>query len=518
LLISHKPNTMSDNPNTFAALNAVRETRQTQLLSKATFTAFDDGMLLAAQDMLHGVEYGALGLIMTTVEWEAMPLNVRDDGTFKPFPRPPAVPNMPQPLEADANPAAHAVYMRVLADIKVAEGRRHAIMSADSALKEIYRSAIIMGPENAAAAIGDGTVLEQMRDTARNMRARITAHLGTPDTATFDHWKKIYTTPASGMLVAEWTRLESLANKALTKHRRSLPEDLRTTAFIQCYEASPGVATCVREYKRTVPALENQSFADLLTYAKPSSQTSNSTSHEPPLDTSVSRKIERHPLPPLPVQRAPPCTPTMNRQKSEYLRCYKATYDFYKRHGHIPEIQRLNNETSFVLEQFLRLEQVEAQYVPPGIHRQNPAERAIRSVKNTLIAMCSTTDPTFPAEKLFEDALPQANIVINCLRPWHPNRSINAWTGMHRKPYDDLAYPMSVYGTKVVVQDKPDARAAWAPHGTDGFYVGPASKHYRCWRCYMPATRSVCITDTVAWLPVAFTMPGHSPLDGRQPL
>jgi hypothetical protein len=72
---------------------------------------------------------------------------------------------------------------------------------------------------------------------------------------------------------------------------------------------------------------------------------------------------------------------------------------------------------------------------------------------------------------------------------------------------------MSVYGTKVVVHDKPDARAAWAPHGTEGFYVGPASKHYRCWHCYMPATRSVRITDTIAWLPVAFTMPGHSPLD-----
>jgi hypothetical protein len=259
---------MSDNPNTFTALNALREAWQTQQLSKATFTTFDESMLLAAQDMLHGVEYGALGLIMTEAEWQAMPLNIRDDGSFKPFPRIPVVPEMPEPLPAAANTAAHSVYMRVLADIKVAEGRRHAIMSADSALKEIYRSSTIMGPENAAAAIGDGTVLEQMRDTARNMRARITAYLGTPDTSTFDHWKKIYSTPASGMIVAEWIRLESLANKALTKHRRSLPEDLRMTAFIQCYEGSPGVATCVREYKRTVPALENQSLADLLAYVK----------------------------------------------------------------------------------------------------------------------------------------------------------------------------------------------------------------------------------------------------------
>jgi hypothetical protein len=229
------------NPNTFAALNAVREAWQTQLLCKATFTTFDDGMLLAVQDMLYGVEYIALGLLMTKDEW--------DDGTFKPFPMPPAVPDMPQPLIVNANPAAHASAGRH-------QGRRHSMMSADSALKEVYRrSEIIMGPENAAAAICDGTVLEQMRGTARNMRARITAFLGTPDTATFDHWKKIYSTPASGMVVAERIRLESLAIKALTKHRRSLPEDLRMTAFIQYYEASPGVATYVWEYKRE-PALK----------------------------------------------------------------------------------------------------------------------------------------------------------------------------------------------------------------------------------------------------------------------
>jgi hypothetical protein len=139
-----------------------------------------------------------------------------------------------------------------------------------------------------------------------------------------------------------------------------------------------------------------------------------------------------------------------SRQKSEYLRCYKATCDFYnKHHGHIPTIQRLDNETSFALEEFLRLEQVDVQYVPPGIHRQNPSERAIRQVKNTLIAMCSTTDPTFPAEKLFEDALPQAEIVIHCLRPWHPKRSTNAWTGMHGKPYDHLAYQCQYTGQRL---------------------------------------------------------------------
>jgi hypothetical protein len=103
-----------------SALNAVREAWQTQHLSKATFTTFDDGMLLAAQDMLHGVEYGALGL-MTQDEWDAVPLNIRDNGTFKPFLRPPVVPNIPEPLPPKANASAHAVYMRVLAEIKDAD-------------------------------------------------------------------------------------------------------------------------------------------------------------------------------------------------------------------------------------------------------------------------------------------------------------------------------------------------------------------------------------------------------------
>jgi hypothetical protein len=201
-----------------------------------------------------------------------------------------------------------------------------------------------------------------------------------------------------------------------------------------------------------------------------------------------------------------------NRSKKEYLRVYESTYEFYKSRGHKPTAQRLDNETSSDLENFLCMERVEVQYAPPGIHQQNPSERAICYVKNALIAMCATTDPAFPAENLFEDAIPQAEIVINILRPWHTDRTRNAWTGMHNKKpsYDHMAHPLSIYGMKVVVHDKPDARVSWAPHGTDGFYVAPAMQHYLCWKCYMPLTRSMRITDTVAWLPEVHKMPGHS--------
>jgi hypothetical protein len=63
-----------------------------------------------------------------------------------------------------------------------------------------------------------------------------------------------YITPAPATVVTKWIRLESLANNALAKHRHQ--------------QGPPGVATCVHEYKRTVPALENQSLATLLAYMK----------------------------------------------------------------------------------------------------------------------------------------------------------------------------------------------------------------------------------------------------------
>jgi hypothetical protein len=44
-------------------------------------------------------------------------------------------------------------------------------------------------------------------------------------------------------------------------------------------------------------------------------------------------------------------------------------------------------------------------------------------------------------------------------------------------------------GTKALVFDNPATRTSWAPHATDGFYVGPATNHYCCLHFYIPATR-----------------------------
>ena len=58
---------------------------------------------------------------------------------------------------------------------------------------------------------------------------------------------------------------------------------------------------------------------------------------------------------------------------------------------------------------------VSYQMVPPGIHRRNAAERAIRTFKNHFIAGLSSTDSNFPIH-LWDKLLDQAILSLNLLR------------------------------------------------------------------------------------------------------
>ena len=72
---------------------------------------------------------------------------------------------------------------------------------------------------------------------------------------------------------------------------------------------------------------------------------------------------------------------------------------------------------------------------------------------------------------------------------------------------------MAPAGAKVVMHDKPDTRATWAPHGTHGYYLGPAQAHYRFYRVWATATKSIRITDTIAWFLQGLQIPGPSAHD-----
>jgi hypothetical protein len=66
---------------------------------------------------------------------------------------------------------------------------------------------------------------------------------------------------------------------------------------------------------------------------------------------------------------------------------------------------------------------------------------------------------------------------------------------------------MAPLGTKALIYDGPASCASWAPHATSGFYVRPASDHYRCLRFYIPATRRFCFSDTWCLYPIHYQVP-----------
>ena len=89
--------------------------------------------------------------------------------------------------------------------------------------------------------------------------------------------------------------------------------------------------------------------------------------------------------------------------------------------------------------------------------------------------MLCAVDPDFPI-KLWDEALPQAEITLNHLLQYIPNREVSAWEGIHNGKYDFKAHPLAPFGIKVVILDTPANRTSWGSHGLDGFYLAPALK------------------------------------------
>jgi hypothetical protein len=73
--------------------------------------------------------------------------------------------------------------------------------------------------------------------------------------------------------------------------------------------------------------------------------------------------------------------------------------------------------------------------------------------------------------------------------------------------YDFNQAPMAPSDTSVIAHDNPNQRASWDPHGVDGWYLGPAPDHYRCYRVHINKTKSDIIVDTVEFFPAKVAMP-----------
>jgi hypothetical protein len=186
--------------------------------------------------------------------------------------------------------------------------------------------------------------------------------------------------------------------------------------------------------------------------------------------------------------------PMPSRTDASFIAAFTEVFKILQARQYQPVLNVMDNECSKAVETHIKKNRMKIQLVPPHNHRVNAAERAIGTFKEHFVAALATVDMLCPLQ-LWDEFLPQVELTLNLLRFSRRNPNISANHELYG-PFDFSKTPLAPLGTKALIYDDPASRASWAPHATDGFYVGPASDHYRCLRFYIPATRRFRFADT----------------------
>ena len=103
-------------------------------------------------------------------------------------------------------------------------------------------------------------------------------------------------------------------------------------------------------------------------------------------------------------------------------------------------------------------------------------------------------------------------MTINLLRKSRFNPKLSVYAQLEGA-FDFNKTTLAPVGTKVIVHENLESRPTWSPHGVDGWYLGLAMHHYRCYQIWIRDTRNECIADTLAWFPTLVKIPKTSSAD-----
>jgi hypothetical protein len=118
--------------------------------------------------------------------------------------------------------------------------------------------------------------------------------------------------------------------------------------------------------------------------------------------------------------------PMKNRGDKDMVRAFDLLIQSLIIRGLKPSLQRLGNEASLALRNYLTKQGIDYQLAPPHIHQSNNAERTIQTFKNHFIAGLCSVDPNFPL-MLWDKLLHQATITLNLLRKSRINPRMSAY-------------------------------------------------------------------------------------------
>ncbi len=204
--------------------------------------------------------------------------------------------------------------------------------------------------------------------------------------------------------------------------------------------------------------------------------------------------------------------PMKSRSDACMVAAYKEVYEYLESVGQKPTLNVTDNEASKAVQNYIQSKNVDWQLVEPDNHRVNAAERAIQTFKNHFLAGLATVDKAFPLQ-LWCYLLFQAEMTLNMLRTSRVDPTKSAYEVLEGK-FDYNKTPLAPPGTKALIYEAAAQHAAWAPHAVDGWYLGPAMKHYRGGSYFIPHTRATRISSTVKLYPQHCTMPSISEEDG----
>ena len=199
-----------------------------------------------------------------------------------------------------------------------------------------------------------------------------------------------------------------------------------------------------------------------------------------------------------------------SKHDTHRIAAYKDMYARLVTQHATPDVHILDNEASKAFLQAITNNRCKYQLVPPHVHRRNRAERAIRTFKDHFLSILAGVAPTFPKDR-WDLLLPQAELTLNLLRPSN-NPTLSAWESLFG-PYNFDATPMGPAGCRVLIHNKAAIRRSWDNRCHDGFFIGPALQHYRCYRVLNQHSGAVTITDAVKFRHHNLPSPELSPED-----
>ncbi|KAL7439594.1 hypothetical protein ACHAXM_007602 [Skeletonema potamos] len=188
--------------------------------------------------------------------------------------------------------------------------------------------------------------------------------------------------------------------------------------------------------------------------------------------------------------------PLSSRKDSELQRAYESILKRLKRAGIVPKKHILDNEISESMKALIRDKyNMTFELVPPGTHRRNAAEVAIRNVKTHLLSILAGVADDFQMG-LWDRLLPQAELTLNLLRSSNATPNVSAYAHVYGN-FDYNKMPLAPMGCKVHVHQPTDSRHSWDYHLVQGWYLFTSPEHYRTHNCHIKETKKERMSDSV---------------------